>query len=266
MKYFLLWIPLLILQLQANTFTLTIEGTGDSQELLRGLAKVYEVEHQDMIINIPNSIGSSGGIKKVIENKLVLARVARKLKYKEKKEGVKYLLFAYSPVVFVVNANNKKNYNISSSDILKIFKGDIESWENIKGVDLSGKIYVVNRELGDSSLSILQKNFYGFDKIEKFTGIIANYNSEAINLITKYKNTIGYLSLANTMNTSLNILSIDGISPSMENIKTSKYKYLTPFGFAYKGELTKESKKFLKFLNSKSAKEYMISHGVIPSK
>ena len=58
--------------------SLVIPGTGDSQELLQELARAFEHSHPGAKIEIPESIGSSGGIKNVIAGKAVLARVALK--------------------------------------------------------------------------------------------------------------------------------------------------------------------------------------------
>lgn len=244
-------------------FTLTIEGTGDSQELLRGLSKLY-YETTKIKVSIPNSVGSGGGIKKVIKGECKLARVARPLKEKEKNKGLSYILFAYSPIVFVANVDRKGPLDISSNQIVNIFKGEIKTWDKLQKNGLKGKIYIINREVGDSSRNILDKTLKGFSHIEKFAGVIANYNSEAKDLLTKYKNTIGYLSMPNTIDTNLKIISVDGVHPSLQNIRDKRYNYLTPFSFVYKKTLTPEAKSFIEFLKTDKAKTFMIQNGVVP--
>ena len=244
--------------------TLIIEGTGDSQELLRGLAKIYKQQTGNEVI-IPNSIGSGGGIKKLIRGDIKIARVARSLKDKEKVHELSYKLFAYSPIVFVLNTDVKNEINLNTNDIVNIYSYNIDTWEELKNTNLEGKIYVINREKGDSSRSILEKKLKGFINIKAMAGITANYNSEAIKLLTKYKNTIGYLSLPNTLNTNLKIVSVDNIFPSVKNIINNQYKLVTPLGFVFKGKLEKNSKSFFDFLQTSSAKEFMIKTGVVPA-
>ncbi len=57
----------------------TICGTGDSQAMLRSLALAYEKQHPGVSIDVPDSNGSSGGIKATASGKCDLGRVARPL-------------------------------------------------------------------------------------------------------------------------------------------------------------------------------------------
>ena len=243
--------------------SITIEGTGDSQEVLRALAKSYENKHPGTSIIIPNSVGSSGGIKKVIAGKCELGRVARELKDKEKKEGLSYLTFGYSPIVFVVNADIK-NPDLLKEDIINIFNGKTVKWEEFPNTGLKGKIYIVNREQGDSSRNILNKYFHEFKKITEPAGTTAYYNQEALSMLSKHENTIGYLAVGNIRGTGLRIIKIDGIDPmNPQNIITGKYKFVTPLSFVHKGEVKGLAKDFIAYLKSKEAAKIMYDFGVI---
>ena len=244
--------------------SLTIEGTGDSQEILRELAKLYEKKHPNDFIIIPNSVGSSGGIKKLMANKCKLSRIARPLKQKEKEKDLKNIIFGYSPIVFVINGDTKDTL-LLEKNIIDIFQGDITNWDEIPSIGLNGKIYIVNREQGDSSRNILDKNIPNFKKIEKPAGTTAFYNQEAVMMLTNNKNTIGYLAIGNTKNTSLKIVKFNGVFPTIENIKNGKYKLVTPLGLVYQGQPCGIAKDFILFLKSKEAKKVMHSYGVIPN-
>ena len=47
---------------------LVIPGTGDSQKLLREAARYFEQKDPNVIIDIPESVGSVGGIKRVLRS------------------------------------------------------------------------------------------------------------------------------------------------------------------------------------------------------
>ncbi len=258
----LVFIVMTIVSSLTASNSLTIEGTGDSQELLRELANAYEKKYPNNFIIIPNSVGSSGGIKKLMANQCELSRVARLLKQKEKEKGLKNIIFGYSPIVFVINADTKDT-TLSEKNIIDIFQGDITDWDEIANIGLTGKIYIVNREQGDSSRKILDKNISAFKKIEKPAGTTAFYNQEAVRMLTKNKNTIGYLAIANTKNTNLKIVKFDGLSPTLKNIKNGKYKLVTPLGLVYRGKLNRLAKDFIVFLKSKEAKKIMHNYGVV---
>jgi len=144
---------------------IVIPGTGDSQRLLRLLAYRYEVLHPGIRVVIPKSVGSGGGIKAVGEGKAEIGRVARPLKKREERYGLKYLRFAYSPVIFTVHPSVENVADLSPDQIVGIYSGRIASWSGVGGS--SGKIYPVGREPGDSSRDVIETHIKGFGEIER---------------------------------------------------------------------------------------------------
>ena len=142
--------------------TLVIAGTGDSQALLRNLGAIFEKSHPDVTIEVPNSIGSGGGIKAVGRGEAGLGRTARALKEKEK-PGLTDVAFARSPVVFATNTSVHEVLDLSREQILAIYSGKINNWKEVGGPD--GKIYPLSREEGDSSRETIDKNLAGFKEL-----------------------------------------------------------------------------------------------------
>lgn len=129
---------------------IVVAGTGDSLQILRLLAGAFESANPGKKIEVPDSIGSSGGIKSLAEGKCDLARAAQPLKLKEMSNNLTYKEFAFSPVVFAVSANVKGFDNLANEQVTGIFSGEINSWDMLGGE--KSKIYVAMREEGDSSL------------------------------------------------------------------------------------------------------------------
>ncbi|MCK5335300.1 MAG: substrate-binding domain-containing protein, partial [Gammaproteobacteria bacterium] len=73
--------------------TLIVAGTGDSQELLHDLASAFNQQQTQLRVEIPNGIGSKGGIRALIAGKVTMARTARSLKPVEAAKGLKQHLF-----------------------------------------------------------------------------------------------------------------------------------------------------------------------------
>ena len=255
---------LFFILLQLNMFaldTITIAGTGSSQKLLRILAVQFEKDNPNTHINIPNSIGSGGGIRNTALGTSDLGRVARNIKNSEKKYNLNYMLFAYSPVVFVTNESVKNLSNLNEQQIVDIYTGKIKTWEEVGAK--KGKIYVASREIGDASKDILDKNIKEFAKISNPVGEIQFSSPKMLSVLTNFKNTIGYLSYPETVGTTLNILSINNIKPNIQNIKNNSYPFYAPLGIVYKNNIKPLSKKFLIFLSSEKAKKIIINNGAI---
>ncbi|MEO5361890.1 MAG: substrate-binding domain-containing protein [Nitrospirota bacterium] len=239
-----------------------IEGTGDSQDLLRLLAKEYEKTHPSTHIEIADSIGTTGGIRAVADGKCNLGRTARKLKEKEKAYNLNYIEFAYSPVVFIANLDTKRPDNLNTEQIIGIYSGKLTSWEAVGGE--KQPIYVVNRQEDDSSRMLLEQIIVGLKEIKTTAGKTIYSTPEAIGILKQYKNTIGYGPLSMVINSPLTIMKIDGIYASLKNVQSGSYKLVLPLGLVWKGELSGLAKGFLDFLFTKEAQTIIINSGTVP--
>ena len=209
-----------------------IAGTGDSQKLLRDLAARFEQNNPEKKIEVPESIGSTGGIRSTAMGRSDLGRVAGPIREKEKKYGLNYKLFAYSPVVFAVNRSVKEIDNLTFEQVIGIYSGRVNRWEELGGKQ--GKIYIVNREKGDSSRSSLEKNIPGFKEIKQLAGEIIYSTPEAVRILTENKNTIGYAPLAMVKGTDLKVLRLNGIEPTQSSVQKRIYKITVSLGLVRK--------------------------------
>jgi len=238
---------------------ITICGTGDSQELLRILAKKFEAGHPEVTVSVPDSVGSGGGIRAVAMGTCELGRVARPIQEKEKRYALNYHLFAWSPVVFVLHQGMTAPKNLSYKQIVSIYGGEFDKWEQVEGN--KGTLYVVNREEQDSSRAILEKIIPEFKSIQSYPGRIYYSTQDALNAVKQHKQTIGYLPLSVVRESGLSILAVNDISPTAENVQAGSYELTAPFGLVWKGDLTGVGKMFFDFLRSPAAQAIMVSHG-----
>lgn len=245
--------------------TLVIPGTGDSQFILRKLAAAYMRAHpQDGEIEIPDSIGSSGGIKAVVKGQAVMARVARPLKEKEQTAGLHYREFSSSPIAFVANLPLPCLAGVTGSQLVALFGGQITTWSKL-GTCPDHKVYVANREAGDSSRSVIEKNMPGFAAISQPVGETLFSTPETVEVLVRYPYAIGYLPMTTVKNTPLTVLAVDGQPLTEETLSQGKYPYLVPFGLVWRGELTGLADKFYHYLWSDEAAALMTSEGLRPS-
>lgn len=246
----------------SETGRIVIEGTGDSQALLRKLAGAFEKTHPGICIEIPDSIGSSGGIKATASGKCDLGRVARPIKANEKSYGLTFRCFAYAPVVFAMNQSVRGIDNLTYSQILGIYSGELEDWKSLGGPE--GKIYIINREQGDSSRTALEETIPGFRNIQKPAGKTVYTTPEAFDILNQYEGTIGYVPLAMIKGSNVRIPRINGIEPSTENVQEGKYPNVVPLGLVWKGGLNAHSSAFVTFLFSPEGKKIIEGNGAIP--
>jgi phosphate transport system substrate-binding protein len=248
----------------AAAATITIAGTGDSQHLLRQLAVAFQEKYPGTQIMVPNSVGSGGGIKLLLADRCQLARVARPLKPKEKAEGLNYRIFAYSPVVFVANLPDSCVGSISKEQFLDIMRGTITDWSQL-GSCGEQKIYIANRENGDSSRMILEDNISGFNEIETLAGRIIYSTPEAYETLNRYQYSFGYLPKSQVQKDYLTVLDFNGIAPSTENVQSQRYPLAVPLGIVWRGEPSGETRQFLEFLKTARARDMMQELNAVPA-
>jgi phosphate transport system substrate-binding protein len=239
-----------------------VAGTGDSQELLRKLAKALEKELGGGEIEVPESVGSSGGIKALTKGETDLARVARPLKKSEEKLGFTYKLFAKAPIVFVVHPDVTGIDNIKTKQIIDIYSGKITNWSELGGDP--GKIYPITRESGDSCLRVIAKFIPEFAGVSDVVGKVVYSTPETIQTLENHKKTIGYTTLTAIAGTKLRVLKINGIETSVENVLNGKYRLTVPYAIVFKGEPKGLTKRFVDFLYSEDGREIISQTGAVP--
>lgn len=241
--------------------SLTVAGTGDSQALLRSIAKAYSTAHPSEKIVIPDSIGSRGGIRALTMGKVPMARTARPLKPNEAKPGLNQHLFARSPVVIAIHPSVSGLTGLSSEQVVGIFSGRINRWEDVGGPQ--GKIYVVEREAGDSSRSVLEKQMSGFKEF-KPVGKIFFSTQEAADAIASHANTIGFLPLSEAIQHNISIMAVDGVRPNEASVQSGAYAYVTPFFLISRDQPEGLALRFLEYIYSDSAQEIIREASVVP--
>lgn len=240
-----------------------IPGTGDSESLLQVLADDFQ-RSAGIEVEVPISVGSSGGIKLVANGAAVLGRVARPLKVREAQQQLGYRIFAYSPVVFSANLPSACLTNLTSQQLISIYNGSVTDWSTLSNSCLAGKIYVAKREKGDSSRSVIEKWLPELAKNEGSVGQTIFSTPALIQTVEAYPQTIGYAPLAMVDPQKLQVFSLDGVAPSAENIRHGVYRLSLPFAVVWQGELRGEEKQFFDYLFSDAAQLKIQQLGLVP--
>lgn len=241
---------------------LVLPGTGDSQALLRGLGDLYAQQQSDIVI-VPESIGSSGGIRQVQKGKAVFARVARPLSEKESAAGLRWKPFAYSPVVFATHRKSGQVSNLTSSQVNAIFTGKMTDWSQLGGTP--GKIFVAEREVGDSSRTILERVFTPLKGPRQPIGEVLYSTPEMVRVLSRYPQTIGYLPLSSIKGTQIRQFSLDGVVPSRKSMADNSYPLWIPLAVVWKGDLKVSARRFVDFLFTPTAQQFIQNCGLIPA-
>jgi len=259
-----IFILLSLHEVLANDKQVTICGTGDSQELLRQLASAFSAEYPGISVAVPDSIGSSGGIKLTAMGKCDLGRVARPLKKRELQYNLSYEIFAYSPVVFFTNVNVSGIQQLTAEQAAGIFSGRFTRWRDIGGSD--EPIYVAHREKGDSSRRVLEQHLPAFAAMKQQTGVTLYSTQEIVDTVSTHPNTIGYTSFsAIRKNDKVKILAFSEIRPEATALPGSRHALLSPFALVWQDNPPPVAEQFLHFLATPAAHAVIKNYGAMPA-
>jgi len=172
--------------------------------------------------------------------------------------------------VFFVNSRNKIS-DLSSEDIRGIYSGDIENWKELGGKNDEIRPFQRPEDSGSQTMFI---KFMGDTEIEKpetenlesgMGGII-----EEVASYRNYKNAIGYTfrfySTEMVKNDKIKLLSIDGIEPSIENIRSSDYPLASEFYAITAGSKNPNVEPFLEWILSGEGQKLVEDTGFVPVK
>jgi phosphate transport system substrate-binding protein len=243
--------------------TLHVPGTGACEPVMAALAEAFNRGNPAEQVVVPPSTGSGGGIEAVLRGEAFLARVARRLKAKEEEQGLVAIPFARDRVVFVVGRQVKVT-NLSSEQLAAIFSGKIDHWKGVGGPE--GKIRVIVREPGDSSLGVI------LEKLPAFKNIVFSpeakvilFDQGAVEALDKYGNAIGFITTSSMKWSKGRIrpISLDGVAPTWENVRKGKYPLIEEFTLVCKKDPKPLAGKFINFVFSTEGKKVIETHGLL---
>lgn len=247
--------------------TLTIPGTGDSQDLLRKVAAAYEKKHPNAKIVIPDSTGSFatkpntlGGLESAGTRTTELGRTAVRPREEDlKKFGPMYYReFARVPVAFVVHKSVTVR-ELTSKDICALYAGEISNWKQLGGSDLP--VVVQTRPEGSNMIAI--RDGLACFKSLKVTDKGHNNlrNADAVNSMRDMAGSIGFMPLSEADHYKYTMVKIDGQYPFSEG-----YPISVGLAFVHMDSLKGLAKDFADFLIAEEAIKILRHSGHLPVK
>lgn len=209
-------------------------GCGISKKgFMNDLAKAYE-KKTGIKINISGG-GATKGLRQVASGKIDLGGSCRLPLVFKKPDGTSSVLgvesnlvvipVGWDALVVIVQKGNKMISSITSDQLKKVFTGKIKNWKQLgakvdKPINLyirKGKISGVGLTLRQQLFNNVDQNFYKKAKVLKSSGKIEK-------ALQKDPYGIAVSGISSSRHRKLNMLKFDGVEPTMENLRKSKYK------------------------------------------
>ncbi|EDH2325493.1 phosphate ABC transporter substrate-binding protein [Salmonella enterica] len=171
--------------------------------------------------------------------------------------------------VFVTHKDNPLT-QLSEKQIRDIYSGRVNNWLEVGGND--ARIYPYQRPKGSGSQTIMLAAVMGEDKLRKpletesvhdMIGLlrnVANYQNSANALGYTFR----YYATQLHHSPDLRLLAVNGIEPTIENIRNGKYPYTIDVYMVSAGKPSRQSQKFIDWFLSEQGQRLIADVGYVP--
>ncbi len=244
--------------------TLYVGGTGASIGILKILTKAYEQHYPSVETVVYPSLGSGGGIKALEADKLTVSFSSRELDEAERERGLIATHIMRTPLVMATHPMVAAGA-ITSDQIARLLSGETTHWED------GTLVRPVLRPLKDADTQILMDQS---DEIrqaihtahERTGKNVAATDSHAADELESIDGAFGITSLVlvRAENRRINVLALDGVEPTLENLSSGKYPIAKTIYAITKPNNSDLAQSFLTFLQTDEAQGLIVEYGGIP--
>jgi phosphate transport system substrate-binding protein len=234
----------------------SVGGSGVLGDALDDLAKLYRQKNPSDPLNVvPDSMSTTGGIEGTKVGRLTIGIITRHLNEQEKKEGLVYRGVARMPVVVGVHKSLPVS-NVSEAQVCDIFSGKVKNWKDVGGSD--HKIIVLTRKKDDNNVEVFRDKMACFKSIQIASDAVLNNRPGTVALSLATPNM--------TERPNIKSISVGNVAPTLEAVKSGKYKYYNEAGFITAGEPKGAAKRFVDFVATADAERILEKYGMVAAR
>lgn len=250
---------------ESTSAPLVFAGSGTNLPITRLLAEAFRQRHPECTIEVPASIGSTGGIRAAADGGIALGLISRPLKSHEQALGLTSVPYARTAVVIGAHPTVGDN-DITFSEFLEIYKGTKTRWQDGR------EIIVLTREPGDSSTEVLEQTIPGFKEVfaesQKAKRWATFFKDQEMNqALTTTPAALGLSDLGaiTAERLPIKVLKVNGVLPTPDNIRSGHYPLVKTLSFVFAPtKLAPGTQAFLDFVRSPEATQLLATHGYLP--
>jgi phosphate transport system substrate-binding protein len=234
--------------------TITIAGSTSVMPFTEKLAEHFMVDHPRFVVDVQGG-GSTAGVQACMNKTVNIGMSSRQLK--EEEMTLKEIVICYDGISVVVHPSNPIA-GLTLKQVAEIYAGKITKWSELGWVDR--KIDIITREEGSGTRGsfedLVMKDLSIDDGI-----MVQDSNGSVKEIVATDPYALGYISLG-LVDKRVKALSIDGIIPTVGNIKAKKYMIVRPFLYLTNGEPGPNVKPFIDYV-LKDGQRVLVKEGLI---
>jgi phosphate transport system substrate-binding protein len=250
--------------LASGTNVIQIRGSDTVVPFAQLTAEAYMTEVSQTVV--VNGGGTGHGIKSIIDDTadigMASSTMSEDLGSLVRERDVKMQRFVVGRdalAVFVHPENPVSNLTIEQ--VRKIYKGDIQNWSEVGGLDL--EINVSSHDPSQGTYEVWREKVMGMTSfLTKKTKILSSGSMQSF--VASNKAAIGYISTLSLSN-SVKVVPINGIKPDADNVKSGAYPIHRDLELYIREDRVELTKQFMAYiLDPQKGQKIAQSLGIIP--
>jgi phosphate transport system substrate-binding protein len=245
---------------------LVFAGAGSQLPIIRILAEAFGRTHPEIKIEVPESIGTTGGIRAAADGAIALGLISRPLREAESALGLTVLPYARTAVVIGAHPLVADD-ELSFDDLVRIYRGTRSRWKDDQ------EIIVLTREPGDSSIEVLEGAVAGFKeayaeshRAKRWTILYTDQEMNRVLAKTPYAIGLSDVGAITAGRLPIKVLKANGVLPTRENVLSGRYPLVKTLAFAFrKDTVPAGAKAFLRFVQSREGGKVLRANGYLPA-
>jgi phosphate transport system substrate-binding protein len=245
--------------------SLTIAGSTTVLPLNQEWARILMEANPDLRISVSGG-GSGAGIKSIGAGTVDIGAASRDITDIEMSNypDIVPIAVAKDSIVIIVHPSNPIT-DISMEDIAKIYSGQITNFKQLGGPDMKMNVYT--REEGSGTRGCFEELVLIPHNVQKIIGeaYVKPSNGEMRASVANDEAGLAYISLG-YLDQTVKALNIDGVQPTIANVKSGAYPIIRNLYLITKGEPEGLKKAFIEFALSDEGQKVVTDGGYMTIK
>jgi len=245
--------------------TVVLDGSTGMLPLASALAKAYHQKFSGPQIELGNGLGTGARLRALAEGKIHIALASHGIEADDIQKGnLKVFEVAKGAIIFAVNASVPLT-KIADSQVCDIYSGKIRNWESLAGPN--SPIAVLTRPPTEVDPEVIRAKIGCFKDLKEIeTARVMARGGDMAKGLAETPHSIGMTSMTvvEQSESKVKALTLNGVSPTPENVRNGGYFLTRDFLFVIKADTTPAVKKFVDFVLSPTGDRVILDNGAVP--
>lgn len=236
-------------------------GCGISKKAFMGaLAKQYE-QKTGVKINLEGG-GATRGIRDVALGKADIGGSCRHVIIDDSEKNAKLVHVAWDALVVIAHPTNPVT-DITEAQLKDVFDGKITNWKELGGPDMPINVLVRKGKTSGVGLMVRELLFKDPNKVFTSKAIELKSSGPLEQMVEKDKGAIGFTGVSSAKKRNVKMLSVNGKTPSQENIASGDYILYRPLYLVTDRTPSKAVQDFIDFAKSDEGQAIISGEGTV---